>query len=96
MKSCFTVTSEHGLHARPAAQIVKAVTGNAADIEIRFGDKTTSGESLFELLMLGITVGSQIEVTASGQGAHEIMDMIERLVHGHLDNHSDGLMNHAN
>lgn len=96
LTSLFTVTTEHGLHARPAAQLVKTVTRYPVDVEIRCGEKSTSGTSLFELLMLGITSGAQIEVTATGRGAEEVMNIIERLVNGRPDGPEDAFAGQVN
>jgi dihydroxyacetone kinase phosphotransfer subunit len=75
----FEVTWPEGLHARPAAVLVRAVRGLEADV--RLANLTRGGEpvpatSLARVLALGAGQGEVLEVTASGRQAGEAVGRI--------------------
>ena len=55
-----------GLHARPAAQIVRTAGRFQSRITIRVGDRTADVKSLIALLGLTIRPGAEIALTADG------------------------------
>ena len=62
-----TVRCEHGLHARVAAQVVKAARIHDASVTIRFrGCGKANARSILELLMLGAEQGVHVEIEADG------------------------------
>lgn len=60
------IASPEGLHARPAAKIVTACKDVDSEITILNGNRTAKGNSILELLLLGIVGGSEIEIVAEG------------------------------
>ena len=61
------VQCEGGLHLRVAAQIVKAVNNHQSAVHIRCeGCPRANACSIFELLKLGASRGTPLEVTADG------------------------------
>ncbi|MVU79999.1 HPr family phosphocarrier protein [Nocardia sp. ET3-3] len=78
----FEVTSEHGLHARPAAELVSAL--RAFDATVRLRNATTGvgpvpGNSLTRVLTLGVRAGQLLEVTASGPDAERAVAKVRAL-----------------
>jgi phosphocarrier protein FPr len=75
----FEITWRQGLHARPAAALVQAVRGLAADVRLRNltrgGDAVPAG-SLARVAALGATRGHVLEVTASGRDAGEAVGRV--------------------
>ncbi len=70
----FTVTTPHGLHARPAALVVQAVRRLDAEVQLR--NRTTGtgfvpAGSLSKVATLGALHGHDIEIRATGPQAHE-------------------------
>jgi phosphocarrier protein HPr len=47
-----TVNLESGLHARPAAQLVKAANGFKAQIRILYHEKTINAKSMLEVMWI--------------------------------------------
>lgn len=62
----FTVTDPIGLHARPAAEVVKTAARHQARVRLELGGKTADARSIVQLLGLGVRQGSVVTVTAEG------------------------------
>jgi len=62
-----TVQCEYGLHARVAAQVVKAARDREARVTVRCRDcKQADACSILELLTLGAGQGTEVEIRAEG------------------------------
>lgn len=70
----FVIKNPHGLHARPAAAIIAAVSPFDADITIRCEDKKANAKSINSIALLGVKRGDIIQVTASGNEAQQALD----------------------
>ena len=75
----FKVTNEYGIHARPAALLVKAAGKYACDIFIEKDGNTVSCKSIMGLMTIEGYPGSTMAVSASGSDAKEAMAEIEEL-----------------
>lgn len=71
-----TVRNPLGLHARPAAQLARAVADLGVPVSIGGAD----GSSVLQLLALGATGGKQVEVTAQGPGADKAVATVVGLI----------------
>ena len=60
------VRDVHGLHLRPAANIVKTCRGISSRITLWKGRNNTEGTSILGLLLLDAQAGSEIEICAEG------------------------------
>ena len=69
-----------GLHARPAAQIVRAASEFAADVRLEKDGMEVNGKSIMGVMMLAAECGSTIRVRATGADADAAIDAICRLV----------------
>ena len=61
-----TIVNQLGLHARPAAQIVKVASTFKSEIEIEKDGTPVNGKSIMGVMMLAAECGSAIRVRASG------------------------------
>jgi phosphotransferase system HPr (HPr) family protein len=57
------------LHARPAADFVRAAMGFAASIQVAAGDREADAKSLLSVLALGAKAGTELRLTATGEDA---------------------------
>jgi phosphocarrier protein HPr len=73
----FTITSESGLHARPATILVQTVSGYNSEIQLEYKDKSVNLKSIMGVMSLGIPSGSEIKITADGSDAEEAIAAIE-------------------
>ena len=69
-----------GLHARPAAQIVRLATTFGADIWLEKDGMKVNGKSIMGVMMLAAECGSTIRVQAAGDDAEQAIDAICGLV----------------
>ena len=72
----FVLPFEHGLHARPAAQVVAALRPFAARVELRVGDASANARSTIALMSLGTRGGDRVEARASGVDAEAALDAL--------------------
>ncbi len=66
-----------GLHARPAAQVVRTASRFQSRIELRAGDRTADVKSLIALLGLTIRPQSEITLAADGPDADAALAALE-------------------
>ncbi|OZM73858.1 PTS sugar transporter subunit IIA [Amycolatopsis antarctica] len=85
-----TLRNEIGLHARPAAQLARAVAEFDAEVRVRLGDTETDARSVLGLMSLGARHGDRIEVTATGSAAAEALRRVEDLVREDFGEPGDG------
>ena len=69
-----------GMHARPAAELVKVANRFKATITLRRGDLAVNGKSIMGVMMLAAECGSSIHIKADGEDAAEAMDALLALV----------------
>jgi phosphocarrier protein len=75
----FKVENQYGIHARPAALLVKAAGKFECDIFIEKDGNKVSCKSIMGLMTIEGYPGSIMQVTASGLDANEAMAEIEEL-----------------
>lgn len=83
-----TLENEVGLHARPAALLVRSIAGLDADVRLRLGDDTADGRSVLAVMSLAARKGDRVEITATGPQAQEAINRIEALAARNFDEQS--------
>ncbi len=75
------IKNQRGLHARAASKFVKVVDRfQETTILVSKGGQEVTGSSLMGLLMLGASIGTNIEVKTQGPEAQAAMEEIAALV----------------
>jgi len=74
------ITNELGLHARPAAEFVKCVTGFRSKVVIEKGDERFSASSILEVLSASLDCGARVTIEAVGPDAEAVLDRLEELL----------------
>lgn len=76
-----TINFKGGLHARPAAMLVKLAQKFVSDIYLRRGTVKVKGKSILEVMLLGATRGSKIIIEIDGEdeteARAELLDFFE-------------------
>lgn len=72
----YTITSNVGLHARPAGLLVNEASRFSSDIEIHFKDKKASAKKLFALMKLNVKQNDIITVCVEGIDEQAAIDVI--------------------
>lgn len=81
MKSVeITVRHEVGLHARPAAMFVQTAQKFEAAITIDANEKTANAKSMLSILMLGVTQGTEVVISADGSDEEEALTALKTLI----------------
>jgi len=75
-----TLRNDVGLHARPAALLVRSIAGLDANVSVRLGEDTADAHSVLALMSLGARQGDRVEVRASGEQAAEALRRVKDLV----------------
>jgi len=70
------VKSKSGLHARPAALLMKEAKKYVSDITVAKTGKSCSAKSIVSILSLGITCGETITITCSGPDEEDALSAI--------------------
>ncbi len=74
------IVNKHGLHARPAAEMVKAASRYSSDITIARDDLEVNGKSIMGVMMLAAEYGASITLRANGPDADEALETLASLV----------------
>jgi phosphocarrier protein HPr len=77
-----TVVNSHGIHARPAAEIVKTAARFRASITLVKDDLDVNGKSIMGVMMLAAECGSTITLRADGDDAEPAVDALAALIAG--------------
>lgn len=80
LKRVFKISNKFGLHARPAAMLVKTTGKFKSNIEIRKDGIVANGKSIMGLMTLVAEPGSEIEVIVDGEDKEEAMAAIAELI----------------
>lgn len=73
------VINELGIHARPAALIVKTSSRFKADIYLEKEGAQVSAKSIMGVLTLVSACGTRLKVSAEGPDAEQALDALEEL-----------------
>lgn len=74
------IVNKHGLHARPAAEMVKAASRYESEITISREDLEVNGKSIMGVMMLAAEFGATIILRATGPDADDAIDALSVLV----------------
>ncbi len=74
------IVNRNGLHARPAAEIVKLAAKFQSEITVVKEDLDVNGKSIMGVMMLAAEHGSSITFRAEGPDAEQALDALATLV----------------
>ncbi|HTI99427.1 MAG TPA: HPr family phosphocarrier protein [Dongiaceae bacterium] len=75
----FVLHNLHGLHARPAALLVRTLQHFRCEMLVTCGDATANGQSIFGLMTLAAGPGSKLSFAATGPDAAPAMEAVAQL-----------------
>jgi phosphocarrier protein len=81
------ILNKNGLHARPAAEIVKAAATFQSDITIVRDDLEVNGKSIMGVMMLAAECGSTLTLRASGPDADDAVDRLASIIASKFGEH---------
>jgi phosphocarrier protein HPr len=74
------IVNRAGMHARPAAELVKLAGSFSADVRLEKGGLEVNGKSIMGVLMLAAEMGSKLSISAHGSDAEDAVSAISDLV----------------
>jgi phosphocarrier protein len=74
------ILNKNGLHARPAAEIVKLAAKYRSEITISRDGTEVNGKSIMGVMMLAAECGASIVLRADGEDADQAIDAIATLI----------------
>ena len=74
------IVNKAGLHARPAAEIVKLAAKYASDITVSRDELEVNGKSIMGVMMLAAECGATLQLKAEGPDATEAIDALATLI----------------
>jgi phosphocarrier protein HPr len=79
------IVNRLGLHARPAAELVKLASRFKADIHLEKDGLRVNGKSIMGVLMLAAEQGSELVIQGEGDDAAEAVEALAALVRRGFD-----------
>src|SRR4051812_41769012 len=73
------VQNKMGIHARPAAMVVRITNKFKAEVFVEKDDEQVNGKSIMGLMMLAAGKGSKVKFIATGEDAPAMLTEIEEL-----------------
>ena len=74
------ITNRNGLHARPAAEVVKTAAKFKSEITMVRDDLEVNGKSIMGVMMLAAEFGATLTIRANGPDALQAVDAIVALI----------------
>jgi phosphocarrier protein len=74
-----TIRNRAGMHARPAALLVKTASSFVSQIFIEKDSEKVNGKSIMGVITLGATFNTPLKIIAEGPDEAEAVDAIQRL-----------------
>lgn len=74
------VQNRNGLHARPAAMLVKAASRFRSEIWVEKDGERVNGKSIMGLMMLAAGKGSKLNLLADGPDAEKAVEEVASLI----------------
>jgi phosphocarrier protein HPr len=75
----FVVLNKMGIHARPAAMVVRITNKYKCDVFVEKDDEQVNGKSIMGLMMLAAGKGSKVKFIATGDDAPQMLAELEQL-----------------
>ncbi|SDW76371.1 phosphocarrier protein [Marininema mesophilum] len=75
-----TIQNETGLHARPAAQLVKEAGSFQSTIQLIKGTQEADAKSLLGVMSLSVGKGDELIIRADGEDATEAVQALQQLI----------------
>ncbi len=79
MEKTVTIKNRAGIHARPAALIVKKANEFDSEIFLELEDMKVNGKSIMGIITLGANYKAEINIIAEGNDETEAVDAIVQL-----------------
>mgnify|MGYP006281306489 CR=1 FL=1 len=80
-----TVNNETGLHSRPADLFVRTAKLHESTIYVYKGDKWADAKNIIKVILLNVSQGDKIRITAEGSDADIAIDELKTLIDSNFE-----------
>lgn len=80
IEKTYTITSDEGLHARPASKLVAAVSPFSADVKMLYKEREVNLKSIMGVMSLGVSKDNNIKITADCSDEESLMSKVDELI----------------
>ena len=81
LKKNFKITSESGIHARPAIMLVNVAMHFDCEITLGVIKKTVDLKSIMGLMSLGVNQGTHIEIACDGSDEEQALEVLTQKIY---------------
>ncbi|MEO6525962.1 MAG: HPr family phosphocarrier protein [Gemmatimonadaceae bacterium] len=74
------ILNKNGLHARPAAEVVKIAAKFTSEITLARDELEVNGKSIMGVMMLAAECGASVRLRAEGTDAEQAVDALATLI----------------
>lgn len=79
------VQNETGLHSRPADLFVRTAKLYSSNISVHKGEKQADAKNIIKVILLNVTQGDTIKLTAEGSDEEEALEDLGRLIDSNFE-----------
>jgi phosphocarrier protein len=83
----FRILNQNGIHARPAAEIVKVTAKFRSEITLVRDSLEVNGKSIMGVMMLAAECGSELVARADGDDAEAALDALGKVISSKFGEH---------
>lgn len=76
------INDKLGIHARPAAMIVKAVSNFKGDVFFIKDNIEYNAKSIMKIMSMGLSNGDVFYIKAEGEGSEDLKNEVKKIVEG--------------
>lgn len=76
----YVITDPLGIHARPAGELVKALSRFRSELKLQKGEKSADARRIFGIMGLAVKQGEKIVFTAEGPDEDEAVQAARKIL----------------
>lgn len=85
------VNNETGLHSRPADLFVRTAKLHKSEIHVVKGDKSADAKNIIKVILLNVSQGEEVSITAEGPDEEQAVEQLRRLVESNFREINDAV-----
>lgn len=85
-----TIVNEAGIHATPAALLVRLAEKFKSDIQLEKGGVVVDGKSILSIMLLAAACNSEIRVMVNGEDENEALEAVAGLIARGFEEKNEG------
>lgn len=76
----YVIQDPLGIHARPAGELVKALSRFQSELKLKKGEKSADAKRIFGIMGLAVRQGEEIVITAEGPDEEEAIQTAQTIL----------------